>query len=593
MQKLLLGLGIAGVVAAGLLARGCGGGVSESDKGDAADGTPGKLVAGVGYDPKYDPAVNPATLLQDYDSSQAGEAEWLYALLSGSPQTLNPIFSSSVYESQVNSLLFGGLFSFNAAMEWMIDPTWTESVTESEDHKVWTVKMKKGLKWHDGHPLTAHDVQYSYEQIMDPDVPCPAQKSGTDELETVRALDEYTIQFVHKEPLPTSKWNAFFPVIPKHLFEKGKAEDKTLKQSGYYSKLNRLPVGSGPYKLLEWKQNDKIVLERWEEYPGPKPHFKRIVFKIVPDPNVRLAVFEKGELDEVPLTAKQFASETVTSAEFKKRGYKALSQAWSYAYIGWNLHDNPFFGDRRVRHAMTHALDIKQIIRTLQYDLVSRAHGIYHPESWMYNPGIKLLEYDLDRSAELLDEAGWKVSEDDGWRYKDGVKFSFTLLIPQGSTTGRQLAAILQQDLKSLGVELKTRIMEWATFQQKTRQCEFQAMMAGWGTGVDPDTNWNLWRTEERKKGRNYTGFSNKRVDELFEMGRREFDHAKRKTIYQEIGKIIYEEQPYTFLWNSPVLRGFQKRIRGIQFSPRGVWGFDPAVGAWWVLKGDQLHGVK
>ncbi|MHC5021985.1 MAG: ABC transporter substrate-binding protein, partial [Planctomycetota bacterium] len=458
-------------------------------------GTTDELIAGVGYKAELDPAVNPPTLLQDHVPAEAAEGEWLYALLSGSPQTLNPIFSSSIYESQVNGMLYGGLFTFNAAMEWETVPEWCESVTESDDHKTWTVKMKPGLKWHDGHPLTAHDVQFSYEQIMDPDVPCPAQKPGTDQLESVTATDDTTLIFVHKKALPTSKWNVLFSIIPKHLYEKGKAEDKTLKKSAYYAELNRNPVGSGPYKLLEWVENEKIVLERWEDYPGPKPHFKRVVFKIIPDNNVRFAVFEKGELDEIPLTAKQFAVDTLKSEEFKKVGYKAKAAAWSFAYLGWNHHDNPFFGDKKVRHAMTHALDIPKIIRTLQYDLVTQAHGIYHPDSWMYPPGIKLLTYDLDRSAQLLDEAGWKVSDDDGWRYKTingkPVKFSFTLLIPQGSSTGQQVAAIFQQDLKSLGVELKTRVMEWATFSETTRQCEFEAMMAGWGTGTDPDTNRN------------------------------------------------------------------------------------------------------
>jgi peptide/nickel transport system substrate-binding protein len=135
--------------------------------------------------------------------------------------------------------------------------------------------------------------------------------------------------------------------------------------------------------------------------------------------------------------------------------------------------------------------------------------------------------------------------------------------------------------------------MEWATFSETTRQCEFEAMMAGWGTGTDPDTNRNLWHTDQRKVGRNYTGFSNARVDELFELGRLEFDPAKRAKIYQEIGKIIYDEQPYTFLWNSPVLRGFHKRIRGVDFSPRGVWSFSPGMSNWWVHKDDQMYGVK
>ena len=209
----------------------------------------------------------------------------------------------------------------------------------------------------------------------------------------------------------------------------------------------------------------------------------------------------------------------------------------------------------------------------------------------MYNPEVKdlLIPYDLAKAAALLDEAGWRVDEQEGWRYKDvngqRIKFEFTLLMPQGSSTAPSMAAVFQQDLKSLGVSMKTQTIEWATFMQKTRKHEFHASIAGWGTGTDPDTGWNLWRTDEYEGGRNYGGYSNARVDELFTLGRKEFDPAERRKIYQEIHKIIYEEQPYTFIYNRPTLWGFNKRIQGVLFSPRGVFNFDPSLYAWWVGK--------
>jgi len=145
---------------------------------------------------------------------------------------------------------------------------------------------------------------------------------------------------------------------------------------------------------------------------------------------------------------------------------------------------------------------------------------------------------------------------------------------------------MFQQDLKKIGVEMKTRVMEWATFMEKTLKHEFQALMAAWGTGVDPDLAWNLWRTEEYETGRNYGGYSNPRVDELYELGRKEFDFEARRKIYQEIHKLIYEDQPYIWINNIPLQSAINKRIRGIQFSPRGIFGFNPAYEAWWVPAG-------
>jgi peptide/nickel transport system substrate-binding protein len=155
------------------------------------------------------------------------------------------------------------------------------------------------------------------------------------------------------------------------------------------------------------------------------------------------------------------------------------------------------------------------------------------------------------------------------------------------------MAAIIQQDLKSIGVEMKTRIIEWATFQERCRKHEFQAMTMAFGTGTDPDTQWNMWHSDQVTDGRNYVVFKNARVDELLLLGRNEFDHEKRKRYYQEIQKIVYDEQPYTFLWNSPALWGFSKRIRGVTYSPRGVWNFDPSFMAWWVTKSEQAYGTK
>ncbi|MCI0343126.1 MAG: peptide-binding protein [Planctomycetales bacterium] len=567
-------------------ATGGGGGSSEAPRGP--------LIAGVGYDPRNDPLVNPLTLQQVHDRAQATESEWFYANLDGNPSSLNPIFFSSTYDNRAQGMMYDGLFTFDAKMTWKLNTSVVESFEESPDHKVWTVRMRPGLKWHDGHPFTAHDVAFSFQQIMDERVPCPAVRDGTDQLETVEALDDRTVRMVHKEPLPTAKWNALYPIIPKHIFEQGKAEDPTLKTSAYYARVNREPVGNGPYKFVEWKDNDKIVFERWDAYHGTPGHFKRVVFRIIPDDNVSLMTLEKGEVDEVELTSPQFADATVKSEEFKKRCIKAMAPQWSLSYFGWNIDgSNPFFSDPRVRRAMTHACNIPGMIAKIAYNLPQQSAGMFHPDSWMFPKGLKPLPYDLALAGRLLDEAGWHLSDEDGWRYKDGRRFSFTVVLSQGNTTALEICAVFQQDLKSLGVEMQTQVMEFATLQEKWRKHEFQAMMAGWGTGTDPDTTWNIWHSESYTKGRNYVGFKDPEVDALYERGRREFDQEKRGAIYQEIHRRIYEKQPYTFLWHRPILWGFNRRIRGVEFSPRGVWGFDPSIFAWWVSKSEQLYNLK
>src|SRR5207249_3118429 len=157
-------------------------------------------------------------------------------------------------------------------------------------------------------------------------------------------------------------------------------------------------------------------------------------------------------------------------------GFKSITPQWDYQYIGWNMDGpNPFFNDVRVRRAMTMACNIPRMIDSLAYNLYTPCHGMFHPDAQWYNPEVKLLPFDLDQAGKLLDEAGWKVDEkQEGWRTKviggKPVHFEFTLNIPQGPAISRDMAAIFQEDLKSIGVKMETQILEWATFDQKDRK---------------------------------------------------------------------------------------------------------------------------
>jgi peptide/nickel transport system substrate-binding protein len=557
------------------------------------------------YDPLLDPLVNPPAMSEPAPDDRAAiaTAEVLYRNIDGNPGSLNPLFQSSTYEFYLSGVLFEGLFNFDAEMNWQVNDAVVESFHESDDHLAYTVKMRPGLTWHDGHPFTAHDVVFSWENILDDRVPCPAVRTGTDKIVEVEALDDLTVRMVHESALPTNKWNALFSIIPKHLYEVEKESNPDLKSGDYYNGLNRAPIGNGPYKFVEWKENDKIVFERWDDYYGDLPHFKRHVFRIIPDANILLLSFTKGDVDEFRMSPQQFATQTLVGSDFDKAGgVKVLAPQWAFSYIGWNQDgSNPFFNDVRVRRAMTMACDIDRMRRELTYNLYEPCLGMYHPDSWMFNPEVQRIPYDLDEAAALLDEAGWIADDErEGWRHKsfDGtpVKFEFTLAIPQGSSLGAKIAAIFQEDLKSIGVSLKTQTLEWATFQERTRKHEFQAATAAWGTGTDPDTGWNLWHSEECKpdgsSGRNYGCFKNDRVDELFELARHEFDFEKRRAYYQEIHRIVYDEQPYTFLFNRGTFWGLHERIRGVSSSPRGIFNFTPAEAAWWVPAGQSKHAA-
>ena len=249
---------------------------------------------------------------------------------------------------------------------------------------------------------------------------------------------------------------------------------------------------------------------------------------------------------------------------------------------------NPFFIDQRVRRAMTQAMNVPLILDKVYYNLARPCAGIYHPEMETFNPQEQRLKYDLEQAEKLLDEAGWRVDDKDGRRYKDSDRktpFRFTLLIPNNLSGGAQIGAILQEDLRKIGVEMDIRVMEWMPYVEKLRGHEFEAALGSWDPGGDPDWEYMVWHSSGYEGGRNYGGYNNRRVDELLDEGRLEFDELSRRKIYQHIHQLTYEDQPYTWICHLPILAVFNKRIQGLQFSGRGIYGFYPSFYRWWSVK--------
>ena len=197
---------------------------------------------------------------------------------------------------------------------------------------------------------------------------------------------------MHREVIATRLRDMSFPVIAKHVFDhpEERRKDPTLRGSTFWSHLaHDRVVGSGAYKFVEWKTDDQIVVERWEDYPFTKPRFQRLVIKILPDPNVALLLFKKGQLHETQLSAQQFSTQT-NDDEFRRVGVKALGPLRIVSSLAWNLEGNPFFADVRVRRAMSHAFNRDKFLRDALYGLYPPSHGIFDVDHWAYNPDIEL-----------------------------------------------------------------------------------------------------------------------------------------------------------------------------------------------------------
>ena len=527
------------------------------------------------------------------EAGQADLAARIDRHVAGDLGSTNPILISSTAEVDILGLTGFGLFSYDRRLEPFASAETVVSWQTSADGLLDKVVLRDDLVWSDGRPITARDVAFTYRVIMDPRVPVPAVRSGTDQLKGVHAYDDRTVVFFHREPLATNVWNVNFPVLPKHVYERTWDQDPTLKDSPEHVALEEKPVSGGPYEILSRKRGQEIVLRRresWSTVKGRKvreqPFFKDIRFRIIEDPNTALLALKSGEIDEMILQPEQWTTQTVDD-EFYKLNTKATAPEWVSFHFAWNI-DTPFFADRRVRRAMSYAFDHDRMLEKICLGLYKPCAGCFPPGSWMAGPK-KLEPYrqDLDRAEALLDEAGWTDHDNDGIRDKeiDGrlVPFEFTMLVNQ-QPFRIAICTLLKENLEQIGVLVNVRPVEPTTLQEMMQKRSFQACFSGWGSGTDPDTTENIWKTGEM---RNYCGYSNPEVDRLYAEGRRELDRGRRGEKYARIQEILYEDQPYTWLFWRNSFYGFSKNLRGYVFSARGPYHYSPGSASLWKPRAD------
>ena len=500
----------------------------------------------------------------------------------------NPIMISTTAEFDILGLTGFGLFSFGRDLEPFATSETVASWQTSTDRMLDKVVLRDDLVWSDGKPITAHDIAFTYQVIMDPRVPVPAVRSGTDQLRWVEAYDDRTVVFFHKEALATNVWNINFPVLPKHIYETTWEDDPTLKDSPEHVRLEESPVCGGPYEIVERARGQQIVLRRrasWATVNGEQvreePYFEEIRFRIIEDPNTTLLALKAGEIDEMILQPEQWTTQTV-DADFYERNTKVTAPEWVSFHFGWNI-DTIFFRDRRVRRAMSYAFNHDEMLEKLCYSLYEPCTGIFHPAAWMASQKkLEPYKQDLDKAEALLDEAGWIDRDNDGVRDKEidgrSVPFEFSIVVNQ-QPLRIAICTLLKENLDQIGIRLNVRPVESTVLQDLTLKRKFQAYFGGWGSGTDPDTSENLWKTGAM---RNFCNYANPEVDRLYAEGRQEFDRAKRAEKYGRIQEILYDDQPYTWLFWRNSFYGFSKSLRGYVFSPRGPYHYSPGFGSLW-----------
>ena len=492
----------------------------------------------------------------------------------GEPSNLLPILSSDSASHDVAGFVFNGLVKYDKDLNLVGDLA--ESWDVSSDGLTITFRLRKGVKWHDGADFTSRDVLYTYHVTIDPATPT-AYAEDFKQVKDVEAPDSHTVRVTYKKAFAPAlaSWGA--SILPAHLL-KGKDITK--------SELSRRPVGTGPYVFKEWVAGQKLVLESFKDYFEGQPFISRLMYRIIPDSSTMYMELKAGGVDMMGLSPVQFARQTET-AEFRARFNKYRYPASSYAYLGYNL-KNPLFADKRVRQAITSAISKDEIIKGVLLGMGQVAKGPYKPGTWAWNPNIRDFDFNPKRALQLLAEAGWTGRNSDGILVKNGRPFSFTILTNQGNDQRLKAAQIIQQRLKTVGIEVKIRVVEWASFITNfIDKRDFEVVLLGWTLGQDPDI-YDVWHSSKTgPKELNFVGYKNAEVDRLIEEGRGTFDQEERKRCYWRIQEILAEDQPYTFLYVPDALPAVSARVRGIEPAPLGLmYNFIK----WYVPKAEQVY---
>jgi len=473
-------------------------------------------------------------------------------------RTLIPILASDAPSHEICGLVFNGLVKYAPDLTLIGDLAQRWDV--EEDGLVITFHLHSHVQWHDGKPFTAEDVQFTFQKLIDPKVPTP-YSGDFERVESLEVLDDTTVRVRYREPFAPglSSWGMW--IIPKHLLD---------SVDWNTTSFARQPLGTGPYRFRKWKTGESIELLANPDYFEHRPSLDRYFYRIIPDQATMFLELSTQQVDLMGLTPLQYRRLTDTpffQAHYRKFRYPSFG----YTYLGYNLRD-PKFSDRRVRQALNYAVDKREIIDGVLLGLGRVSTGPFPPESWAYNDTIEPAPYDPHRAKALLAEAGWIDTNGDGWLDRQGQPFTFVLLTNQGNDQRQKAAEIIQRRLKEIGIQMEIRVVEWsALLSQFIDTKQFETILLGWGLSRDPDV-YDIFHSSKTKPGEfNFVGYQNDEVDRLILEGRRLFDQDKRQAIYQQIHRIIYEDQPYLFLYVPDAMPIVHARIRNVIATPIGI----------------------
>lgn len=506
--------------------------------------------------------------------------------ISSDPQSLNPLFVYTFEEVNISEQLLLSLVQ----QEWndslgIVDeiPMLAQNWSWNRDSTTLTINLRKGVNWSDGEPVTVKDVVFSFDVYSDPKV--QSRLYGTFENfyvdkdqhilidKTFDILSPYKFVIKFNKKSAPSLFNIDFPIIPEHVYKNIERKDLVTEEK------NIKLVTDGPFIISSWNKNQSIILKANTNSFLSKPgNISELILKIIPDYNSRLLQLKTGEVDIIDHVRPQDVDRLKGNSNIGLESIKGRE----YEYVGWNNIDpsaykernkiipNRLFGNAKIREALSYAINKKEILNEYLDGYGDICVGPVAPIFKNFiDTSLKQINYDPDKAKKILYEEGWRDLNNDGILEKGNEKFSFVLDIP-GNDSRRQFAAeIIKNNLKAIGIDVTVETLEFSVYNDKMYGHELNSWIGGWVVPI-PITLKPFWYSDLKKTPLNVSGFQNKEVDNILNQIEKTSNMIDNNEAVKKFQRILYEENPVTFLYWIDNIVGYNNSIKNIQINPLG-----------------------
>ena len=560
------------------------------------------------------------TELAPSDIKEAENGDWIIKQEMSDAEKLNPTVTNDATAQGIYLYIFESLLSVDR-ITYELKPLIAKSLpVVSEDHLSYIFDIKENIIFSDGVPLTGEDVIFTMKTIKNPFTDAQATRNYFADLKSVELVDgnKYKVRFNMSKPYFRAVFSiGDMSITPRHILDKDGMNDKftwedfesaqksfdakkfpemqkyaDFLNSEEVSREKKYVIGSGPYILDKWTTGQSIALSRSNNYWNKSeiPNFPdKLIFKTIKDQNAAVVAAKNKETDYMEVIQPiDFVENVKNPEQFNLR--KALVTEPAYNYIAWN-NQHPIFSDKKVRWAMAYAIDRRSIIDKIVYGMGTPIQSHIFIKSRFHNSDLPEIPYDINKAKQLLTEAGWKDTDGDGIIDKviDGKKTDFRFTFTNNTNPKRKkVILILIEQLKQLGIEASIQEYEWSVFLDKIKKHQFDACFSGWQLTVTPDDPYQIWHSSQATgEGSNHFSYINPESDKLLEENRMEFDDNKRMVILKKWQKIIYDDQPVTFLWSEPSRYLYSDRYRNARWYS---YPDSPLMNEWWVQSSKQMY---